>query len=71
MAVDLYLVEAGRRRTIHRGVMVDGADHIATERCNLDDSNFAPHRVEVDLSEVDPERLCGWCFQAQKAGEAK
>ncbi len=57
----LFYVVAGRRRTIHRGVSVDGVDHVATERCNLDDTEFPARRVEAPTEE-DAERICRWCF---------
>lgn len=55
----VFYVEAGRRKTIHRSVTVDGVTHTATERCNLDDAGFPPHVVEAP---ADSKRLCGWCF---------
>jgi hypothetical protein len=59
MAEALFYVVAGRRRTIHRGVTVDGVDHVATERCNLDDTEFPARRVDAP-KELD--RFCRWCF---------
>jgi len=56
---ELFYVRVGRRRTIHRGVTVDGVDHVATERCNVDDAKNPAYRVQ------DPAqggRVCRWCF---------
>lgn len=60
LEAEFFLVEAGRRHTIHRGVRIDGADHIATERCNLDDAE-KKGRVSGDALHGD-ERICRWCF---------
>lgn len=57
--LEVFYVVAGRRRTVHRGVSVDGTDHIGTERCNLDDTAFPPRLVTSPS-----ERQCRWCFKA-------
>lgn len=68
-AAEFFLVEAGRRHTIHRGIHVDGADHIATERCNLD-SSAKRHRVSGSVLEGDI-RWCRWCFPNGEADARK
>jgi len=57
-----FYSQAGRNRRIHRGVVTSsGVRVVGSERCNLDDANFPPTDV-ADVSEVDPDRFCGWCF---------
>lgn len=57
-----FYAQAGRNRTIHRGVVTsEGVRVIGSERCNLDQTVFPPTEVPVRTHDTDAH-FCGWCF---------
>jgi hypothetical protein len=60
-------IEAGRRRFAHRKTEVEGAEQVATERCNIDDVKYPPRPIDNEQLALAfrEHRACRWCFPGQ------